>query len=49
MASANPAAERVEQLIALTGRLTDLIGAECRAFEARRRSSGAAVTLNRRA
>lgn len=30
------AAERVNALIALTQRLTDLIGAECRAFEERR-------------
>lgn len=30
------AAERVEQLIQLTGRLTDLISEECRAFEQRR-------------
>jgi hypothetical protein len=43
MTAANPAAERVEQLIALTGRLTDLIGAECRAFEARRPHEAAAT------
>jgi hypothetical protein len=35
-ASAHPAAERATQLIALTRRLTDLLAAETRAFEARR-------------
>lgn len=34
--AANDAADRVDQLIILTERLTDLIGQECRAFEARR-------------
>lgn len=40
---ANPAADRVEQLIALTGRLTDLISAECRAFETHRPHEAAAT------
>ena len=43
MAAANAATERVEQLIALTGRLTDLISGECRAFEARRPHEAAAT------
>ena len=34
--TANDAADRVEQLIALTRRLTDLLAEEARAFEARR-------------
>lgn len=47
MAAENPApnaaTDRVEQLIALTGRLTDLIGAECRAFENHRPHEAAAT------
>lgn len=40
--AANDAADRVDQLIVLTERLTDLIGQECRAFEARRPHEAAA-------
>ena len=40
--AANDAADRVDQLITLTERLTDLIGEECRAFEARRPFEAAA-------
>ena len=40
--AANNAAERVDQLIALTERLTHLISQECRAFEARRPFDAAA-------
>jgi hypothetical protein len=40
---ANAASERVEQLITLTGRLTDLISAECRAFETHRPHEAAAT------
>lgn len=44
MATPNPAAaQRVEELITLTGRLTDLIGAECRAFETHRPHEAAAT------
>ena len=40
--AANDAADRVDQLITLTERLTDLIGEECRAFAARRPFEAAA-------
>jgi len=43
-AAAPTAAKRVEDLIALTSRLTDLVSSECRAFEAHR-PQDAAVTL----
>jgi hypothetical protein len=43
MVSEREAAERVDQLTALTERLTALISAECRAFEARKPHDAAAT------